>query len=222
MACGEREAIVMAPPLHVTQQYCLASMAAQLSSTGISHHSLLPHLPLIHLSAVKSTACPGITPHSPNSSCCTFQQTLIPVHGMYGCGKDYLILFPLRLPQISCFTLTLKCFSSDLDNWPNVEIRPLLQFPHLLRAGPVLLTVLFSLLIPLFYQVLSCSIYYFLLVRYSRPLSAGVLHALLCLKVYSWSFHGKRCTTHPPTPLPSFSPILSLFKVNKLRHKRVK
>ena len=104
---------------------------------------------------------------------------------MYGCGKDYLILFPFRLPQISCFTLTLKCFSSDSDNWPNVEIRPLLQFTHLPRAGPVLLTLLFSLLIPLFYQVLRCDLSYFLLVRYSRPLSAGVLHALLCLKVYS-------------------------------------
>ena len=32
-------------PLHVTQQYHLASMAAWLSSTGISHHSLLPHIP---------------------------------------------------------------------------------------------------------------------------------------------------------------------------------
>ena len=28
-------------PLHMTQQYCLASMAAWLSSTGISHHSLI-------------------------------------------------------------------------------------------------------------------------------------------------------------------------------------
>lgn len=32
---------------------------------------------------------------------------------MYGCGKDCLILTPFRLPQISCFTLSLKCFSSD-------------------------------------------------------------------------------------------------------------
>ena len=62
---------------------------------------------------------------------------------MYGC-KDCLILIPFRLPQISCFTLSLKCFSSDSDNCPDVGIRPLLQFPHLLRAGPVLLTLLFS------------------------------------------------------------------------------
>ena len=62
---------------------------------------------------------------------------------MYGCGKDCLILIPFRLPQISCFTLSLKCFSSDSDNCPHVGIRPLLQFHHLLRAGPVLLTLLF-------------------------------------------------------------------------------
>ena len=60
---------------------------------------------------------------------------------MYGCGKDCLI--PFRLPQISCFTLSLKCFSSDSDSCPDVGIRPLLLFSHLLRAGPVLLTPLF-------------------------------------------------------------------------------
>ena len=65
--------------------------------------------------------------------------------GMYGCGKDCLILISFRLPQISCFTLSLKCFSSDSDSCPNVKIGPLLQFPHPPRAGPVLLTLLFSL-----------------------------------------------------------------------------
>ena len=54
-----------------------------------------------------------------------------------------LILIPLRLPQISCYTLSLKCFSSDSDNCSDVGIRPLLQFPHPPRAGPVLLTLLF-------------------------------------------------------------------------------
>ena len=37
---------------------------------------------------------------------------------LYGRGKDCLILIPFRLPQISCFTLSLKCFSSDSDNCP--------------------------------------------------------------------------------------------------------
>ena len=54
-----------------------------------------------------------------------------------------MILIPFRLPQISCFTLSPTCFSSDSDNCPDVGIRPLLQFPHLPRAGPVLITLLF-------------------------------------------------------------------------------
>ena len=56
-------------PPRVPQQYRLASMAAWLSSTGISHHSLLPHIPSIHLSEVHSSACPEIAPQSLNSSC---------------------------------------------------------------------------------------------------------------------------------------------------------
>jgi len=35
--------------LCMTQQYCLASLAAWLSSTGISHHDLLPHIPSTRL-----------------------------------------------------------------------------------------------------------------------------------------------------------------------------
>ena len=122
---------------------------------------------------------------------------------MYGCSKDCLILIPFRLPQISCFTFRLKCFSSDSDNCPDVGIRPLLQFPHPSRAGPVLLTLLFSPLVPSSYWVLCGSIYSFPLVRYSCLLSAGVLHALLCLKVYSWCIHGERCTPCPHTSPPS-------------------
>ena len=49
---------------------------------------------------------------------------------MYGCSKDCLILIPFRLPQVSCFPLSLKCFSSDSDNCSGVGIGPLLQFPH--------------------------------------------------------------------------------------------
>ena len=52
---------------------------------------------------------------------------------MYGCSKDCLIL-PFRLPQISCFTLSLKCFSSDSDSCPDVGITSLLQLPHLPRG----------------------------------------------------------------------------------------
>ena len=61
-------------------------------------------------------------------------------------------------------------------------LRLLLQSPHLLRAGPVLLTLLFFPLVLSSYRVLHGSIYSLLQVRYSCLLSAGVLHALLCLK----------------------------------------
>ena len=124
---------------------------------------------------------------------------------MYGCGKDCLILIPFRLPQISCFPISLQCFSSDSDNCPSVGIGLLLQFSHLPRAGPALLTLLFSSLVPSSYQVLHDLVYSPPPVRYSCLPSAGVLHALLCLKVYSWCIHGERCAPHPPTPLPSCS-----------------
>ena len=183
-------------------------MTARLFSTGISHHDLLPHIPSICLSTVNSSPHPGIAPQSLNSSSQPLRLPgeCVPVLGLCDCGKDSLILIPFRRPQISCFTLSLKCFSSDSDNCPDVGIGPLLQFPHPPRAGPVLLTPLFFPLLPSSY---FGSIYYFPLVRYSCLLSAGVLDALLCLKMYSSCIRGKRCTPHLPTPPPSCSPQLS-------------
>ena len=99
----------------MTQQYRLAFMASWFSPTGISHHNLLPHIPSICLSAIIISLHLGKAPQSLNSS-------TQPLHhlGMYGCGKDCLILIPFRLPQISCFTLSLKYISSDSDNCPSV------------------------------------------------------------------------------------------------------
>ena len=77
------------------------------------------------------------------------------------------------------------------------------QCPHSPRAGPVLITLLISPLVPSSCQVLCGSMYFFPVVRYSCLLWASVLHALLCPKVYSWCIHGERCTPPPPTPLPS-------------------
>ena len=171
----------------MTQQYHLAFMAAWLSSTGIFHYKLLPPISWICLSSVNSSPRPGIASHSPNSN----SQPLHlpgaphPLCGMYDYGKDCLIVIPFRLPQISSFTLSLKCFSSDSDSCPPVGIGSLLQFPHLPRAGPVLLTLPCFPLVPSSYRVLRGSIRSFPLVRSSCPLSAGGLHALLCLKVYS-------------------------------------
>ena len=126
-------------------------------STGMSHHNLLPHVPSVHLYTVNNNPRPRIMPHSPNSSSQQLHLPGNPVWHMYGCSKDCLILSPFRLLEISCFTLSLKCFSSDSNNCPDVGIGSLLQFPHLPRAGPVLLTLLFppQLLCPTeFYMVL--------------------------------------------------------------------
>ena len=124
--------MVIAPPPTRDSAVLFASMAVQLSCTGMSHHSLLPHIPLICLSTVNSSPHPGIAPQSLHDSS---QQLHLPGHllpawGMCGYSKDYLILIPFGLPQISCFTLSLHCFSSNSDNCPNVGIRPLFLFPH--------------------------------------------------------------------------------------------
>ena len=55
-------------PLHRTHLYRLASMAAWLFSTGISHHNLLPHIPRICLSIVNSSPRQGTSPQSLNSN----------------------------------------------------------------------------------------------------------------------------------------------------------
>ena len=95
----------------------------------------------------QSTAAPTLgllhNPQISAPSLCAFLGICVPVRGMYGISKDCLILIPFRLPQISCFTLSLKSFSSESDNCPDVGIGPLLQLPHWPRAGPVLLTLLF-------------------------------------------------------------------------------
>ena len=104
----------------------------------------------------------------------------VPVWGLNGCSQDCLILIPFRLPGISCFTLSLKCFSSDSASCPSVGIRPLLQFPHPLKAGLVLLTLLFFSLVPSSYWIFHGSIYSFLLVRYS------CLQLVFCMHFCVW------------------------------------
>ena len=214
LACGETESTVMVP----TPYAWLSSIILLPWLPGfppLAFPTRISSLTSPHSVAQQSTAVFALqllhNSWTPAPSRCAFQWTSGPIWGMYGCGKDCLILILFMLPQINCFTLSLKCFSSDSDNCPDVRIRLLLQFTHLLRAGPVLLTLLFSPLVPSSYWVLRGSIYPFSLVRYSCPLSAGVLHALLCLKVYSWCIHGERCTPCQPTPPPSCSPHLWHF-----------
>ena len=100
---------------------------------------------------------------------------------MYGCSKDCLILIPFGLPQISCFTLSLKCFSSDSDNCPEVRVGPLLQFPYQPRASPVLLTLLFLPLVPSSYWVF---VVLYILFCWSGPLVCSQLP--FCMHFCVW------------------------------------
>ena len=133
-----------------------------------------PSHPVINLSSISSSLHPGIPPQSPNSASLSgyvwLRQGLSDSHSIW-------------LPQISCFTLSLKCFSSDSDNCPDVWIGPLLQFSHTLRADAVLPTLLplspppMSSFIPL-----SFAGFYIFYSRSCCPLSVGVLQALLYLR----------------------------------------
>ena len=112
------------------------------------HFPLVSSLTSPRSLSLQSTAALALgslhTPQTPAPSCCGFLGTLSGV--CMAAARTDSVLF--RLSQISCFTLSLKCFSSDSDNCPDVGIGPLLQFPHPPRAGPVLLTLLFFPLVP--------------------------------------------------------------------------
>ena len=123
-----------------------------------------PQSPPLCFSTVNSSPHPVIAPQSlhSNSQSLPLLGDLLPCPGYIWLWQELLILIVFRLPQISCFTLSLKYFSSDSDNFPYVGIGPLLPFPHLPRAGPVLLTPLFLPPVPSSYLVLRGSIYSFL------------------------------------------------------------
>ena len=97
-------------------------------------------------------------------------------------------------------------------DWTPASVPPLVEGRSSPTNTPVFPLVLSS------YRVLCGSIYSFPLVSYSCLLSAGVLHALLCLKVCLWCIRGERCTPWLPAPLPSCSPppffLLNIFTSN--------
>ena len=160
LACGGREAMMMTPS-PTCDSAVLPCFCGCLAFLHIHFPPQYPPSCPFSLS-LRSTAALALgflhNPQTPAPSCCAFQGTCVLVWGMYGSSKDCLILIPFRLSQISCYTLSLQCFSSDPDNCSNVGIGPLLQFPHLPRAGLVLPTLLFFPLVLLSYRVLRGSI----------------------------------------------------------------
>ena len=110
-----------------------------------------------------------------------------------------VILIPFRLPQISCFILSLKCFCSDQNSCPDVGIGPLLQFPNPPRAGLVLLTILFFLLIPSSYPVLKVKVTQ-LCPTLCNPMDYTV-HGILQARILEWlAFPFSRGSSQPRDP----------------------
>ena len=136
LACGEKEAVVMAPPPTCDSAVspCFHGCLAFLHQHFLSQ-SPHPHpIPLISLcsqqqpshwywSTITKLQLPATAPSRG------------PTWHMYGCGKYCLILIPFRPPQIRCFTLSLQHVPSDSHNCPTVGIRPLLGSPT--RQGQV-------------------------------------------------------------------------------------
>ena len=126
----ERKAMVMSPPATCDSEVwpcfhgCLAFLHRHPPTTVFSltspHSVSLQSTAALNLGLLHSPLTPDPAAAPPGDQCCCL---------VYGCGKACLILFPFRRPQISCFPLSLKCFSSDSDSCPAVGIRPLPQVP---------------------------------------------------------------------------------------------
>ena len=209
---GEREAMLMDPPpmrdSPVSPCFCgcLVFLYRHFPLQSPPSHPLNPSLhnqqqpspwdcstvPKLQVPA----AAPSRGPASLSAVCTAAARAVISFH--LGCHRWAVSLSALN---VSPLTPTIAPM------WGQIPA----SVPQPLRAGPVLVTLLSFPLVPSSYRVLCGSICSFPLVRYSCPLSAGVLHALLCLKVSSWCIRGERGTPHPPTLLPSCSPVIISF-----------
>ena len=191
----------------MTQQYRLASVAAWLSSlispksVSSPSHALSPSLhspqqpspwngptiPKLQLPA----AAPSRGPVSLSGVCMAAARTVwFSFH--LGCHRS-----AVSLSALSVSPLTQPV--GPCADWTPASVPP----PAEGRSSP-LNTPVFPL-VPSSYRALRGSLSSFPLLRSSCPLLAGVLHALLSLKVDSWCVLGQRCTPRPPTPLPSCS-----------------
>ena len=166
--CGEWEAMVMAvSPMH-DSAVSPCFHGCLISSTGISHHNLLSHIPSQSL-------------HS--------QQQRLP----WDCSTIPNLQLPAVAPSRRLAFLSGKCMAAARTVWFSfhlgfhrsavslsaLNVSPLTQtiapvwgsepcfsFPHPPRTGPVLLTLLFFPLVLLPHRVLCGSVYSFPLLRY--------------------------------------------------------
>ena len=142
-------------------------------------------------------------PSTAAPSRCPTQAASAPVCKMHAAARTVWFSFHLGCHRsaVSLSALNISPLTQTVARMWGLDL--LLLSPHPLRAGPVLLTLLFFPPAPSSSWVLHGSVYSFPLVRYSWPVSAGVLHALLYLKVHSWWSRGERCTPCLPTSPPS-------------------
>ena len=88
----------------------------------------------------KGSSQPGIEPRYPALQADALLSELLGKSSLHlGCHRSAVSLSIFNVSRLT------------QDNCPFVGIRPLLQFPHPLRAGPVLLILLLSPLVPLSY-----------------------------------------------------------------------
>lgn len=192
------EAKVMTPHPAYDSAVCLASMADQLSSKGISHCALF-HVPLGRLPSVNNRLHPGLVLQCLWSS----SQQLHILVDLYPCPR-YIGLWQ-RLSMWFSFHQdchrsaaalcnSLKCFSTVPNNCPNLGVLPLPQYPN--PWGHVQSCSLSSFSPTSFVLLSFAWIYVFLSSGQGLcPFSANVLRDLLCqrcisdisVKVYSMS-----------------------------------
>ena len=146
LARGEREAMVMAPP---PMRDSAVSPCFHGCLAVLHRHFPPQSSPLYPLdSSLCSQELPSpwdcSQPLDSSSQLLCLLKDLHPYPVYIWLWQGLSDAHSIWLPQICCFTLSLKCFSSDSDSCPDMGIGPLLQFSHPLRAGPVLLTLLFS------------------------------------------------------------------------------
>ena len=121
-------------------------MTAWLSSKGIPHHDLLPHIFSGHLPAVNSRPLPGIAFPSlrASSQLLHIPGDLGPCPGCIGLQQGLSVCFSLHSDchrPAAVLSNSLECFSAVPNSYPDMGIWPLLQFPHSSGAGSVLLTL---------------------------------------------------------------------------------
>ena len=184
----------------MTQPYCLASMAAWLSSTGISYPSPPSHpldpsfssqqqplhwdcstIPKLQLPATEPSREPGFL----FGVCMAVARTVwFSFH--LGCHRSAVSLSDLNVSPLIQAIAPLwgsdPCFSSPNSNTP--------VFPPL---SLILLSFAWFYIFFSTGQVLLSTLSW----CFASTSDTEVL--------YSWCIYGERCTLHPPTPLPSCS-----------------